>query len=206
MTLDALEAITTARAIRRLRPDPVPLPLLASLVEAATMAPTPQGEEGWRFLVVTDRSTLAELGRLHAEVFATVRRHLERTLEPKLFASVAVLGEHLGDVPALILVGGTGAPTEAAPVGEFRSWYAGLLPAAQNLLVAARAHGLGATLTTLLLAGAEPAVKELLGVPDDVSFAAAVPVGWPIGRHGKPRRKPVAEVAYLDRWGEAFRT
>src|SRR5436853_129800 len=74
------------------------------------------------------------------------------------------------------------------------------VPAVQNLLLAARSFGLGATLTTLHHHH-DPEIKRLLGIPNEVQTAALIPLGWPLGRFGKVERLPVEEVAFADRWG-----
>jgi nitroreductase len=91
----------------------------------------------------------------------------------------------------------------AAPDGTLRSpvsAYASIFPAVQNLLLAARALGLGTTLTTLHV-GFEPDLKALLGIPATVEVVAIVPLGHPATGFRRTRRKPVETVAFLDRWG-----
>ena len=195
------EVIHTARAMRRLRPDPVPVDVLAELVEAATMAPTASYRQNWRFVVVDDRQLIGRLGEIHARIFEFARPLAAATLPDTIYRSVAHLGTGLGEVPAIIFVGGTEAPDGRATVEAFRTWYAGLLPAAQNIILAARARGLGTTLTTLLLEGAHDEVRELLGIPAEVRLVAALPLGYPVGRFGRPPRLPVSEVASINRYG-----
>jgi nitroreductase len=78
-----------------------------------------------------------------------------------------------------------------------------IYPAVQNMLLAARALGLGATLTTLYLTF-EKEVESALGLPPDVHSYALLPIGYPIGRFGPVRRVPLAEVVYRDRWGQSY--
>ena len=80
---------------------------------------------------------------------------------------------------------------------------ASIYPAVQNFMLAARAEGLGTVVTTWYLF-CEKELRELIGIPDDWSLAALLPIGWPVGHHGPVRRRPVEQVAYSDRWGEAF--
>jgi nitroreductase len=77
-------------------------------------------------------------------------------------------------------------------------------PAVQNMLLAARALGLGATLTTLYL-HFEKEVEAALGLPPDVHSYALIPIGYPIGHFGPVRRVPLADVTYGDRWGQPYR-
>jgi len=83
------------------------------------------------------------------------------------------------------------------------SYYGSIFPAVQNLLLAARALGLGAALTTLPVWSSWMA-RRTLGLPWNVSPIAAVPLGWPQGRYGPTIRRPVDEVTHLDRYGKPF--
>jgi len=195
------EVLYTARAMRRLRPDPVPVEVLAELVEAATMAPTASYRQNWRFVVVNDPGVIDQLGQIHARIFEFARPLASATLPEGVFRSVAHLGTKLGEAPALVVVGGTEAPDGRAGIQAFRTWYAGILPAVQNLILAARARGLGTTLTTLLLEGAHDEVRDLLGIPEDVVLVAVLPVGYPSGHFGRPPRLPVSEVGFLNHYG-----
>lgn len=197
---DLFEVMYTTRSMRRLHPDPVPEPLLARLVEAATLAPTDSYSQRWRFLVITDRTVIEEIAGMNAGIFAKARRHAEAALPPSVSRSVADGSESMTIAPAMILVAGTGFPPENAPAVAFATFYGGLFPAVQNLLLAARAAGLGATLTTTALAKGQSRIRELVGAPDDVQFAAVIPVGWPRGKFGRPPRGPFGEVAFLNRW------
>lgn len=200
--LDLHTAITTTRAMRRLRPDPVPPAVLHQLVEAATCGPTGSFRQNWRFHVVTDRAVMADLGRLWGGLQAVVEAHTEQVLPDAIARSVRHLGEHFAAVPAVVFVGGVDAPRPEDPPVVHATFYGSLFPAAQNLMLAARGFGLGTTLTTLLVA-VEDQVKALVGIPDDVRLAAAIPVGYPEGTFARPTRNPVEEVAFLD--GVPFR-
>jgi nitroreductase len=197
------EAIYTLRAMRRLRPDPVPEEDLASIVDAATQAPSATNAQGWAFVVVTDAATRRALGAIYREVGETaVRGALAAGALPgptaRVYRDALVLVEHLGDAPALILVAARGAhPTDGA---RGASWYGSIFPAIQNLMLAARARGLGTTLTTLHKAR-EREVKALVGVPDEYETIALIPVGYPRGRWRRPVRVPSAQVTHWNRWG-----
>jgi nitroreductase len=202
--LSAREAIYTLRAMRRLRPDPVPEAELRFLVEAATQAPSAQNEQAWAFVVVTDPARRRQLGALYRELgqryirdgalaraglagpTARVHRHALR------------LAEQLHRAPALVLAALRG-PVPRDPAGA-SAWYGSIFPAVQNLLLAARSRGLGTTLTTLHR-GREREVKQLLGIPDPWETVALIPVGYPAGRFGRPLRRPAWEVTHWERWG-----
>lgn len=122
---------------------------------------------------------------------------------PKIIASADRFAHRLAEVPVLVVVCAKLAdvhPTDAALGRLSIVGGASVYPAVQNLLLAARAEGLGSALTTLLCAE-EPAVKALLAIPDDVSTAATIALGWPAQPFPtRLSRRPLAESAFLDRW------
>lgn len=196
--MDAYEALTTTRAMRRLRPDPVPDEVIARIVDAGTRAPSPGSADAqtWRFVVVTDRAVMAELGA----VWRAARDELLQQV-PNLYAnevqaaSSQHLHDHFDDVPLLILGYG--------PEGMGSNT---VVQALWSMCLAARAEGIGSTYTTLLTR--VPAeVDRILGVPSDagVRLYAALPMGYPTGRWGTAPRQPAHEVTYADRWGRAPR-
>ena len=197
------DAIHSLRAVRRLRPDPVPEADLAYIIEAATQAPSGENRQPWAFVVVTDPAQRARLGEIYAELGAELIRDqglAGGTLPPeteKVYRSALHLAEHLGEAPALVLVCMRHAPPPD-PVGAATYW-GSIYPAVQNLMLAARARGLGTTLTTLHKA-ADARVKQVLGIPEPVETVALIPVGYPRGSFGPPRRRPAAEVTHRDRW------
>ncbi len=216
MTTDApslLDAIYTTRSIRRFRPDPVPDDVVARLIEAATRAPSGRNAQSWRFLVVKDAAVRARVGALYKEAWDEYSppSRLAAITDPRerrRVESAYHLGAHMGDEPPVLVM--VCAPREqttsgAAQAGPaaVRTAGASIYPAVQNLLLAARAYGLGGCLTTIHLYR-EPQVKAALGIPDDVDTYALIPLGYPAQSFGPLRRKPVAEVAFLDRWGAPF--
>jgi nitroreductase len=198
------EAIYSLRAMRRLRTDPVPDAELRALVDAATQAPTAENAQNWAFIVITDPELRRQMGALYrglGEVAIRDGALASGALDPKtdrVYRNALVLVEELGDAPALILVATRGAPPED-PVAA-TAYYGSIFPAIQNLMLAARARGLGTTLTTLHRLR-ERDVKALLGIPDEVTTIALIPVGYPRGRWGRPLRAPAATVTHWDRWG-----
>ena len=218
-TLDVYEAMTTLRAVRRLRPDPISDEALARILHAATCAPTGGNRQPWRAIVVKDRGKMAALGKLYAErwrgfvaQYQAVMNGLPEAHRGFLARNIAAgdhLAERFGDVPVLVVF--CFDPTQMAitdaklprvsVVGG-----ASIYTAVENLLLACRAEGLGCVLTTLLCE-CESEVRSLLGVPDDWGTAAAIPIGHPIGRgHGPVTRKPVSEMFYGDAWGQPLQS
>lgn len=198
--MDAFEAMGTARAIRYLKPDPVDPELIEKLIWAATRASSPGNSQGWDFVVITDPDAKARIGGAVDDAMAGIFREppadADRSVRLMLNGARALAGS-LATAPVLILVCGRMVYPPGNP-DEMLVWSA-CYPAAQNLIVAARALGLGATFTTFQRR-AEQVVRGTLGIPDDVRMAALIPVGWPDREHGPVNRKPVEEVIHWDRW------
>jgi nitroreductase len=186
------EAIFTQRAIRRFKADPIPIEDLHLLVEAAVRAPNGGNLQVARLLVVTDRSTMHEFGALYREAW-WAKRHDEGFADfadlPRAFHPAAGLADAMRDVPCVVLA-------LALANGPANS----VIPAVQNLMLAARAIGIGSVPATLHPT-VMPRVRALLGIPDDAAFHFCVPLGYPEGRFGPNVRKPTSETTYLDRWG-----
>jgi nitroreductase len=214
------EIIGTMRAMRRLEPDPVPESLIWQVLEAGTKAPSGGNSQPWRFVVVQDPATKrfvqeryarAFRAYLQASVEAASRRQpppaAEETARQMRAGRAAMeLAEHLHEAPVLLFVCMVprDLPLLAGPHGRPPSGaalYASVFPAVQNVLLACRALGLGATLTTLHLLY-EDEIKERLGIPAEVETVALVPIGYPRGRFGPTTRTPVEHVAYWEGWNE----
>jgi nitroreductase len=198
--VDVIEALRTARTIRHIEPRDVPDDLINSIIEAATWAPSPGNSQGWDFVVVRDTATKATL----RDEIAPALREIRAVVVPepdaaglKMHAAADHLLDSLAEIPVVIFVCGRAVYPPAAPMDDF-VWSA-LYPAVQNLRIAARAHGLAAPMTTAHVV-AEPIVRELLGIPDDVKIVAMVPIGWPARPFGPVRRRPAAEVTHHERW------
>jgi nitroreductase len=196
-----LEGIRTCRAIRRLRPDPVPRALVRKVCEAATFAPSGGNRQPWIFVAVTDperRRWVAE--RYRPAFHAYIAPALEAARDPafpdaarRMQRAALHLADHLHEAPVHLFVAGwkrRGEPQLQA-----------LFPAVQNVLLACRAVGLGASLTTLHRSfGAE--CDSFLGLPPECPTCALLPIGWPRGRYGRPPRRPVDECLFFERYGE----
>ncbi len=197
--MDAIEAMESCRAMRYLKPDPLPEELLRKLVYAATRASNPGNSQGWEFVVVRERATKERIGNvLAARMKPAVVAMAGRTpSERRVLAGAAHLLDHFADVPAWIVVCGRKVYPPHAP-SEQMVW-SSVYPAAQNLVVAARSLGLGTTFTTFHLAG-EKEVREALGIPDDVLLGVMLAVGWPAKAFGPLVRRPLDEVLHWERW------
>ncbi len=198
--MDVFEAMGTARAIRYLKSDPVDPELIEKLIWAATRASSPGNSQAWDFVVVTDAERKAAIGGAIADAVSGVMRapgpDADRSTRLMLTGAKA-LAEGLATAPVLIVVCGRMIYPPGNP-DELMVWSA-CYPAAQNLIVAARAMGLGATFTTFQRR-AEQVVRSTLAIPDDVRMAALIPLGWPDRPHGPVNRRPVAEVLHWEGW------
>jgi nitroreductase len=194
-----LEGIRTTRAIRRLRPDPVPRSLIRKVCEAGTFAPSGGNRQPWQFVAVSDPEIRRFVAERYRKAFAEyIAPAAEAAKDPafpeakrRMQSAATWLAEHLHEVPVhLFLAGWTrrGQPQLQA-----------LMPAAQNVLLACRAVGLGASLTTLHLRFGEE-VDRRLGLPAGCPSCALIPIGWPRGRYGRPPRRPIDECLHFDRY------
>jgi len=200
--VDIFEAINTQRAMRRLKPDPVSDELIWKLLDAAVRAPSGGNRQPWNFIVVRDQATKKQIAEWYLDAwnksYGLIREAaMANPATAKTFASADYLANHLAEVPVFII-----ATVNNAGVAPVSPPGASVYPAVQNLMLAARALGLGTTLTTMHRANEEK-VKELLGIPDQVETMALIPVGWPRGKFGTGERLPTEKVVYWDKWGAA---
>ena len=200
------EAIYSQRAIRKLKPDPVSDELVHKLIEAATKAPSGGNREPWAFLVVRDAESKKKIGQWYLDAWNRTYGQIDveggqlPDSMMRVYGAAEHLAHHLSEVPVMIFVCLRDAPPAGSPHAAVL--YGSIYPAVQNLLLAARGLGLGASLTTLHK-GHEQEVKELLGIPETVETVALIPVGHPIGRYGPTTRRPVEEVTHHERWDQA---
>jgi len=190
------EAMFTQRAIRRFRPDPIPLEDLRLILEAASKAPNGGNHQIARFLVVTDRRRIEEFGALYREAWWAKRWDDHRwtgpediPVEDRTHRSAMGLADAMKDVPCVVFA-------LAEPPGVANS----VIPACQNLMLAARALGIGSVPTTLH-AKVMDRFRALFGIPADMAFHFCIPLGYPRGSFGPNVRRPTAETTSLDRWG-----
>jgi nitroreductase len=205
------EAMRTQRAIRRLKPDPVDDALVLHILELAMKAPTGSNAQNWEFIVVKDRDVVAKLGRLTRTAMKFVgpayQRALRRRPDDKMqrvLKAVRWQTEHFDDIPVVVVACLKGVVAPWPPIAASSS-YGSIYPAVQNLLLAARAAGLGAALITMPV-WSTLLVRRALGLPRNVTPCAVIPLGWPMGKYGPTTRRPVGELVSLDRYGNrAFR-
>ena len=200
------DAMLTQRAIRRLKPDPVDDALVLKLIELALKAPTGSNAQNWEFVVVRDAAVKAKLGRLNRGAWNLYggigRRMVRRSGDQrmgKILDAVQWQADHFDEIPVIVVACLRGVIPPWPPVAA-ASAYGSIFPSVQNLLLAARAAGLGAALITLPL-WSKWLARRALGLPWNVSPCAVIPLGWPKGRYGPTTRRPVEEVVSLDRFG-----
>jgi len=195
--LPLLEGLRTARAIRRLRPDPVPRELIRKVCEAGTFAPSGGNRQPWVFVAVDDREKRQWIADRYRPVFQSyIQPAIERSeregfpehLKRNMRASLH-LAEHLHEAPVLLFVAGFTRRSEPQ--------LQALFPCAQNILLACRAVGLGGSFTTLHRAFGEEC-DRLIGLPENIPSAVMIPIGWPLGRHGRPPRVSVDTKLFWD--------
>ncbi|MBI1182269.1 MAG: nitroreductase [Alphaproteobacteria bacterium] len=204
--MDVFEAMETCRAIRFFKNDPVPDELVEKVLYAATRAPSPGNSQGWDFIVVTDPEIKKTLSTRITEVIDATVESIQKSMggmealddvNRRMLQGTQNMARTLGDIPVIILVCGKKVYPPQAPSEQF-VWSA-LYPAAQNILLAARALGLGTCFTTYHNT-CEKELRELLHIPDDVYIASFIPMGWPAINFGPLARRPLKDFIHRDGW------
>lgn len=203
--MDLNEALYTTRAMRRVSSEPVPPDVVQSMLDAAIRSPSGGNSQNWRWLTVTDRDTMRQLGNLYAEAWTELNETFYKgakeaavasadTSTLRVMSSSQWLADNFGVSPLVVFAYQRNDASGSS-----------IYPAVWSLMLSARGHGVGTTLTTLLGMFKGQEVAELLGVPLDKGWrnAAAIPCGYPLGRWGLAKRAPVNEVVYNEHWGQA---
>jgi nitroreductase len=190
------EAMFSQRSIRRFRSDPIPVDDLQLIMDAAVKAPSGGNRQPARFLVLTDPDVIREFGALYREAWWAKRRDEKQpwTRREEIPAaergstSAARLADEIKDAPCIVLA-----------LTTVKNGASSVIPSVQNLMLAARALGIGSVPTTLHAQVVER-VYALLNIPAEMEFHLCIPLGYPRGRFGPTQRVPAAEVTYLNRW------
>ena len=206
--VELLEGLATTRAIRRLRPDPIPEDDLARILFGATRAPSGSNRQPFRFLVLRDGPRATEAKALLGAAFRwgwsakSASDGYGGAVDPaspraRAAAAMQHFVDHFEEIPVVVL------PCYTRYRAPTPSEGASVYPACQNLLLAARALGYGGVIT-MWHSFVEADLKRVLGIPDEVVIAATIPLGRPVGGgHGPVRRRPLPELVYEDGWGGA---
>ncbi len=212
------EAMSTCRAVRRLRPDPIPDGVLRRVLQAASWAPTGGNVQPWRIVAVKDRAKRSRLGELYDKVWTAYAQQSREGLGgipedaraglERMLAAGDYLSEHFGETPVVLVFCFNPEAMAITDLQLDRPSVVGgasVYPSVQNVLLACRAEGLGCVLTTLLCV-TEPAVRELLEIPEPWATCAAIPIGYPVLRgHGPLGRRSIKQLTYLDAWKIPFK-
>lgn len=199
------------RAMRRLKPDPVPGTLIERILDAAVCAPSGQNSQPWAFLVVTDAADKRFFGEhyrhwIYDRFGAALREDDPSTARGRSINAARHLAEHMHEAPVLLMVMGQRDWPFSIPPEERRGKappsYGSVYPCVQNILLAARGLGLGASLTTMHQMF-EEALHERFGIPDDYGIVAVIPLGYPRGRFGPVAREPARHKTHYGRWGRS---
>jgi nitroreductase len=205
-SLSALEALHTTPSRRYLAPDPIPDDVLWAILDAAIRGPSGGNRQQWGWVVVTDQEIKERVAGWYRENWdAAYGQHRDSILagdagsdmSPRGFLGAEHLAHHLEEAPVWVFAVLRGAADATSPrVGS------SIYGAVQQLSLAARAYGIGTSLTTLY-GGHEEELRELLGLPADALSMALIPMGYPSrGRWAEPKRRPVEEVVHWNRWGD----
>ena len=206
------EAMMTQRAVRRLRADPVDDVLVLKCIELALRAPTGNDGQNWEFIVVKDSRVKERLARRYRQAWklqsgVVIRRRIARDESmAKIARAVQWQVDQFTDVPVLVVaclrLGARDGrlPLLRMPHAAESAYWGSIYPSVQNLLLAARAMELGASLITLPL-WSRTSARRIMNLPPDITPCCIVPLGWPRGRYGPTTRKPVEQVVHLDTYG-----
>lgn len=203
------DLVGNVRAMRRLKPDPVPLELLRKVLDAGVKAPSGMNTQPWAFLVVRDaerRQWFADRYKAGIQArFGELRlSDDDRSPIARQLRALRYQVDHMHEFPVLLLVCGARDWPVKVPerdrVGKAPPNYGAVYPCVQNILLACRAVGLGAALTTMHQVF-EDELHEHFEIPDEFGVVVTMPIGYPMGRFGPVSRKPAEEVTYFDRWG-----
>ena len=204
---ELFEVMSTMRAMRRLKPDPIPDQLINTILQAGQWAPSGGNNQTWRFLVVKDPAIKKQVQAYYKRAYDEVIGPRYSSIAPppgvspekfkRQHSAVEYLTDHFADAPVWIVAcledGANPGPSAGASI----------YPAVQNMVLACRAVGLGTTLTNRHMIH-EKEVDKALGLPDGVHSYAILPIGYPMGKFGPVKRAPLNAVVYQDKWGQAY--
>ena len=199
---DLWTVMSTARTIRRFTDQPVDDALLARCLEAATWAPNGANVQEWRFVVLRSPQARAAVAQAAAQALKVIEpvygmsrpADSDHSRRARTNRATYELHDRAGEFTSVLFA------QRRFPSASELLLGGSIFPAIQNFLLAARALGLGACLTSWASYGGEHLIRAAVGVPDDWMLAGHVVVGWPRGRHGPVRRRPLGDVVFLDRW------
>lgn len=201
---DVWTVMSTARTIRRFTDEPVDDATLTRCLQAATWAPSGANAQAWRFVVLRSPELRAVVAKAAAQALEVIEPVYGMTRpaddddsrRARTNRATYELHDRAGELTSVLFT------QKRFPTASELLLGGSIFPAMQNFLLAARALGLGACLTSWASYGGEALLREAVGVPSDWMLAGHVVVGWPRGNHGPVRRRPLRDVAFLDRWDQ----
>lgn len=197
--------VYSARALRRFSEKPVEDDVLFQILDTAIRAPSGGNAQDWRFVVLKEQKKKVKMQQWAQEGWNSYQSRFAKTNQEALdlprekrlpYLAAAHLVEHLAEAPVIIVVTGEKERHQFSGGSTF--------PAIQNMLLAARAMGLGGSIFNMPMVGHKDDICDLLTIPDNYEVACIVPLGYPTDKHGPLKRKPVSEVVFLDDFGEAW--
>jgi len=202
------DLVGSVRAMRRLRSDPVPDELLWKVLNAGVQAPSGMNIQPWRFLVLRqpdDKAWFAERYKAAIESrFGALPRQDDDSPRTRQLRALQYQMDHMQEFPILLIVCGLRdwpfKVPQAERVGLAPPNFGAVYPCVQNILLACRAVGLGAALTTMHQVF-EDELIERFKIPVEYGVVVTMPIGYPLGRFGPVARRPAEQVTYFDRWG-----
>ena len=213
--MDLIDGLMTTRAIRRFTDEEISEEEIWTCLRAAIQAPSGGNSQPYRFLIVTDAERRRALGEVYRRAWARYQPAVQKATPPprseraaamvqRMLSSAQHLADHMGEAPviALVLVAGGGAALrdDEGPL-DVGTPYASVFPAVQNFMLAARALGIGTTLTTLYRIYQED-VRRICDIPTEFEVEAMIPMGRPRGRFGVAPRRPAEKLTYWNRFGD----
>lgn len=193
------DVVCNQRAYRDLLSDPVPHELIEKILVAGTHAPSSKNSQPWRFVVVQEANIRSQIASFTREAWESFGRATVEDTTTKSFRDTEIWAtEGFGNAPVIIVICGD---TSVLPMGEMDS---SIYPAAQNILLAASALGLGSLMALLPVFAADQALSKLLKLPDHIVPMATLPVGYPARKLGPPARRPIEEITSRDQFGAAW--
>jgi nitroreductase len=207
--MDVYEALYTTRAMRRVKPDPIPIDVQQRILDAAVRAPSGGNTQNWRFMLVDDPGVKGRLGPIYrdclAQLWVTIYKDRIEAAQAapedpehaemlRIQRSAQHLADHFEEYPLLLF-----SFVQFDPTGG------SIFPATWSAMLAARAEGVGASLTSVFFFQIDQ-VLDILGVPKDGGwlFSSCATFGYPTGRWGVAARRPVHEVSFRNRWGQSL--
>jgi nitroreductase len=205
------DLVGNVRAMRKLKPDPVPQELLRKVLDAGVQAASGMNTQPWSFLVIRDSKGKQWFADRYKMAMET-RFRIDADVDPgndsagaRQLRAIQYQMKHMGEYPLLLVVCGLRdwpfKVPESERVGLAPPNYGAIYPCVQNILLACRAVGLGAALTTMHQVFEEELMARF-GIPDEWGVVVTMPIGYPIGNFGPVRRRPAEQVTYYDKWGE----